>query len=248
MIDPMTGSLIMQGVGQLAGGLFKPRRSKTLPMQESYARSKMGYIPYFDNMMKQGQQQQNMFMPVAQKSAMMGIEAANKPLTQTDIFKGTGAANAILQNQGDAQMAAAGMAANNAGLYGPARAGMLQSTSNNINAAQAGNIANFAANYEAQAPQRMFNASQVAGGMAGAGTNMMTGGIQGATNLYSQGMQDQANIGAQYQAADDAARAEHAQFTSFLTGLPFQMENARNMRALANKTNSTTTNSTKPNG
>jgi len=59
MIDPMTGSMIMQGVGQLAGGLFKPRRSKTLGMQESYARSKMGYIPYFDNMMKQGQAQQN---------------------------------------------------------------------------------------------------------------------------------------------------------------------------------------------
>lgn len=240
MIDPMTGSLIMQGVGQLAGGLFKPRRSKTLPMQEAYARSKMGYIPYFDNMMKQGQQQQNMFMPVAQKSAMMGIEAANKPLTQTDVFKGTGATNAILQNQGDAQMAAAGMNAARSGLYGPARTSMLQGTANNINAAQAANIANFGANYEANAPQRMFNASQVAGGMAGAGTNMMTGGISGATNMYSQGMQDQANIGAQYQAADDAARAEHAQFTQFLTGLPFQMESARNMRALANKTNNPT--------
>jgi hypothetical protein len=235
MIDPVTGSLIMQGVGQLAGGLFRPRRSKTLPMQEAYARSKMGYIPYFDNMMKQGQQQQNTFMPVAQKSAMMGIEAANKPLTQTDVFKGTGAANAILQNQGDAAAESAGLSATRSGLSGPAAMAMRQAPVNSLNAAQAGNIANFAANYEAQAPQRLFNASQVASGMAGAGTNMMTGGIQGATNLYSQGMQDQANIGAQYQAADDAARAEHAQFTSFLTGLPFQMENARNTRAYINK-------------
>ena len=237
MIDPMTGSLIMQGVGQLAGGLFKPRRSKTLGMQESYARSKMGYIPYFDNMMKQGQAQQNQFMPMAQKSAAMGIEAAYKPLTQTDVFKGTGAANAILQNQGDAQMSAAQMRGSQSGLYGPAQAGLMQGTQNSINAAQAGNIAQFGANYEANAPQRYAAATGMANQMAGAGTNMMQGGIQGATNLYSQGMQDQANIGSQYQAADDAARAEHAQFTSFLTGLPFQMENANNMRALAKKTN-----------
>jgi hypothetical protein len=215
-MDPITAGLLTN----IIGSAFKPKAQYNPMMQHQMAamNAKKSYIPYFNNLIKQGSGLQQSYLPKAQKMADMSIEAANKPLSDTDMFKGVGAASAVLQRQGDAVNSNVANVGSQRGLYNP-MGGVLGSgldPNAATNSAVAGNLANFAGQYEMSKPERLSNAYNIANGMANQGTGMMQGGINGAQNAWGDFGQEAGQIGAQQLQAQQAAQAQHAQLMNLL--------------------------------
>jgi hypothetical protein len=99
-MDPITAGLITNVIGSA----FKPKAQYNPMMQHQMAamNAKKSYIPYFNDLIKQGSGLQKSYLPKAQKMADMSMENAVKPLSDTDLFKGIGPMAAVLQRQGDA--------------------------------------------------------------------------------------------------------------------------------------------------
>jgi hypothetical protein len=215
-MDPITAGLITNVVGSA----FKPKAQYNPMMQHQMAamNAKKSYIPYFNDLIKQGSGLQQSYLPKAQKMADMSIEAANKPLSDTDLFKGVGAASAVLQRQGDAVNSNVANVGSQRGLYNPMGGVLGTGLDPNAatNSAIAGNLANFAGQYEMSRPERLANAYNIANGMANQGTGMMQGGISGAQNTWSDFGQTAGQIGAQQLQAQQAAQAQHAQLMNLL--------------------------------
>jgi hypothetical protein len=215
-MDPITAGLITNVVGSA----FKPKAQYNPMMQHQMAamNAKKSYIPYFNDLIKQGSGLQKSYMPKAQKMADMSIENAVKPLSDTDLFKGIGPMAAVLQRQGDAVTSNAANIGSQRGLYNPMGgwlgSGMDPNAGTNAAIAAAG--AQFANQYELGKQDRLNNAFGIANNMAGQGTNMMQGGINGAQGAWSDFGQEAGNIGAQQLQAQQAANAQHAQLMNML--------------------------------
>lgn len=211
-MDPATLGLIANVGSQFLGGLVKKRRNPFEAEQYAALNKSRSRDKYYDSMLKRGEDMANRYAPTMQKMADMSIEAANKPLTATDIFKGTGAASSILQQQGDAAAASATRAANARGLGGGIEAGMSGAARRSVDNAIAGNIGQFASNYELQQPGRLAAAQQVAGGMYGQGMNQQQAAMGGQDQNYANRM----NIMNQMNAFNQQAEDEQTALTSAL--------------------------------
>lgn len=211
-MDPATLGLIANVGSQFLGGLVKKRRNPFEAEQYAALNKSRARDKYYDSMLKRGEDMANRYAPTMQKMADMSIEAANKPLTATDIFKGTGAASSILQQQGDAAAASATRAANARGLGGGIEAGMSGAARRSVDNAIAGNIGQFASNYELQQPGRLAAAQQVAGGMYGQGMNQQQAAMGGQDQNYANRM----NIMNQMNAFNQQAEDEQTALTSAL--------------------------------
>jgi hypothetical protein len=248
-MDPITAGLITNVVGSA----FKPKAQYNPMMQHQMAamNAKKSYIPYFNNLIKQGSGLQQSYLPKAQKMADMSIEAANKPLSDTDMFKGVGAASAVLQRQGDAVNSNVANVGSQRGLYNP-MGGVLGSgldPNAATNSAIAGNLANFAGQYEMSKPDRLNNAYNIANGMASQGTGMMQGGISGAQNAWGDFGREAGQIGAQQLQAQQAAQAQHAQLMNLLGtywGNQYSNQQFNKQAQLQRETNAATIASGKP--
>ena len=195
-MDPATLGLIANVGSQFLGGLVKKRRNPFEAEQYAALNKSRSRDRYYDSMLKRGEDMANRYAPTMQKMTDMSIEAANKPLTATDIFRGTGAASSILQQQGDAASAAATRAANARGLGGGIEAGMSGAAQRSVDNAIAGNIGQFASNYELQQPARFAAAQQAAGGMYGQGLNLQQNfanrmNIMNQMNAFNQQAEDE---------------------------------------------------------
>lgn len=228
-MDPITGALLTQTAGQLMGGLFKPKNNPYMDRMKMAADRKASYIPYFNELVNKGQSQQNMFLPQAQKMANMSIEQANKPLSETDVFRGVTPVTSMLQRQGDQVNSNVANAASQRGLYGPNGTGMGTGINPNgaMDASIAGTMGQFANDWYNNQGNRLNNATQLASGMAGQGTGMMTQGIGGAQNTWGSYGQDMQSLGEQQMNAENLAAQQHAQFMNMLQGYWGQMDQNR---------------------
>lgn len=219
-MDPITGALLTQAGGQLLSGLFKPKTNPYADRMKMAADKKASYIPYFNDLVNNGQKQQNMFLPQAQKMANMSIEQANKPLSETDVFRGISPVTSMLQRQGDQVNANVANSASQRGLYGPNGAGVGTGINPNgaMDASIAGTMGQFANDYYNNQGNRLSNATQLANSMAGQGTGMMTQGIGGAQNTYGSYGQDMQSLGEQQMNAENIAQQQHGQFMNMLQG------------------------------
>lgn len=217
-MDPITAGLITNVVGSA----FKPKAQYNPMQQQQIAamNAKKSYIPYFNDLIKQGSGLQQTYMPKAQKMADMSIENANKPLSDTDLFKGIGPMASVLQRQGDAVTSNAANVSSQRGLWNPAGGFLGNGLDPNAatNSAIAATGANFANQYELGKQDRLNNAYGIASGMAGQGSNMMQGGIQGAQNSWGDFGNQAGAIGAQQLQAQQMADAQHAQLMNMLGG------------------------------
>lgn len=206
-MDPATLGLIANVGSQFLGGLVKKRRNPFEAEQYAALNRSRSRDRYYDSMLKRGEDMANRYAPTMQKMTDMSIEAATKPLTATDIFRGTGAASSILQQQGDAASAAATRAANARGLGGGIEAGMSGAAQRSVDNAIAGNIGQFASNYELQQPGRLAAAQQLAGGMYGQGLNLQQSAMGGQDQNFANRMNIMNQMNAFNQQAEDEQTA-----------------------------------------
>lgn len=206
-MDPATLGLIANVGSQFLGGLVKKRRNPFEAEQYAALNKSRSRDKYYDSMLKRGEDMANRYAPTMQKMTDMSIEAANKPLTATDIFRGTGAASSILQQQGDAASAAATRAANARGLGGGIEAGMSGAAQRSVDNAIAGNIGQFASNYELQQPARFAATQQAASGMYGQGLNLQQSAMGGQDQNFANRMNIMNQMNAFNQQAEDEQTA-----------------------------------------
>jgi hypothetical protein len=243
MIDPIIGGLAMQALNPWIKKMTDPQASQMMNYQKRAMAAKQSYIPYYNQMMNTGKSQQNMYLPQANKMASMGIESAMKPLSETDVFKGTGAANAIIQRQGDTVRSNMATGSASRGLYGPSGYGLGVGVNPNaaIDAQIAGNIGQFSNNWESTKGDRFNAAADRAMGLSQAGTNMANQGAQGAVGLWGQFGQDAQNIGAQElqarQLADQQASGMMGMLSGYWTGMEQRQQAANNLRQSQDQTN-----------
>lgn len=185
------GPLGELGVSLLAGSLLKPNQNPFLAQQQADYARKRRLNNYYDKYLQDQQDLYNKYNPVYQKTTDMAIEAANKPLTSTDTFKGIGPVNDIMNTQNQQSNAAATQVANNAGLYGGARVGLQNSVNNAGQSAITKSLSDFASNYEATAPARMAAAQ----GMAANAYGNASQGMLGAAGALNQSYSDLINTG-----------------------------------------------------
>jgi hypothetical protein len=205
------GPLGELGVSMLAGSLIRPNQNPMLAQQQSDYNRKRRLMNYYDKYLNDQQEMYNKYNPVYQKTTDMAIEAANKPLTATDTFKGVGPVNEIMQTQNQQAGAAAQRAASNAGLYGGARAGLTTAATNAGNSAITKSLADFGANYEANAPARAAAAQGMAAGAYGNASQGMLGTVGALQSGYSDLSNMAQGLGQQRQALlDDATTKQSA--------------------------------------
>jgi len=228
-MDPATLGLIANVGSQFLGGLVKKRRNPFESEQYAALNKSRARDRYFDSMLKRGESMAARYEPTMQKMADINIENANKPLSNSDIFKGVGPAAALLQQQGDAARASATQAATSRGLGGGVSAGMGQSANNAINSAIAGNIGNFASNYELSAPQRLAQAQGIASGMYGQGMGLQQGAMAGSDANMDRRMAIGNQINQFNQAADDEANAMTSALGAGIGGYFGQQAGQRNI-------------------
>lgn len=243
MIDPFVGGILTQALNPWIKKMTDPQASQMMNYQKRAMAAKQSYIPYYNQMMNTGKSQQNMYLPQANKMASMGIESALKPLSDTDLFKGTGAANAAIQRQGDTVRSNMATGSASRGLYGPSGYGLGVGVNPNaaIDSQIAGNLAQFSSNWETTKGDRFNAAADRAMGLAQAGTNMANTGAQGAVGLWGQFGQDAQNIGAQElearRLADERASGLMGMLSSYWTGMEQRQQAASNLRQQQDQTN-----------
>jgi hypothetical protein len=193
----MAGELLNKAAGAAAGplgefaasyltsNLIKPNKNPFYAQQQADYNQKRRLNKYYDKYLSDQQDMYNKYNPVYQKTTDMAIEAANKPLTSTDMFKGLGPTNDIMNTQNQQSQAGAQRVANNNGLYGGARAGLQNSVQNSNNAAIAKSVSDFQGNYEANAPARMAGAQAMAAGAYGNASQGMMSGMGALNAQYS---------------------------------------------------------------
>jgi len=237
MIDPFVGGILTQALNPWIKKMTDPQASQMMNYQKRAMAAKQSYIPYYNQMMNTGKAQQNTYLPQANKMASMGIESAIKPLSETDLFKGTAAANSVLRRQGDQVNSniATGSAAR--GLYGPTGYGLGVGVNPNAatESAIANNLAQFSSNWEMGRGDRLNAAADRAMGLARAGTDMADRGAAGAVGLWGQFGQDAQNIGAQElearKLADERASGMMGMLTGYWNNMQQQQQAAANLRA-----------------
>jgi hypothetical protein len=225
------GPLGELGVSLLASSLIKPNKNPMFAEQQADYAKKRRLMNYYDSYLNDQQQMYNKYNPVYQKTTDMAIEAANKPLTGTDMFKGLGPVNDIM-NQQNAQANAAGIqTANNAGLYGGARTGLMNTVNNAGKNAITKSLSDFQGAYEAAAPQRAAAAQGMAAGAYGNASQGMLGAVSGLNAGYSDLASMAQGLGQQRQATLDEATAKQ----SALMGMLGDMFASKNQQQMFNK-------------
>jgi hypothetical protein len=222
------GPLGELGVSMLASSLIKPNNNPYLAQQQGDYNRKRRLMNYYDKYLNDQQQMYNKYNPVYQKTTDMAIEAANKPLTGTDTFKGVGPVNEIMQTQNQQAGAAASQAANNAGLYGGARQGLLNAATNAGNNAITKSLADFSSNYEASAPARAAAAQGMAAGAYGNASQGMFNAISGLQGGYSDLASMAQGLGQQRQGLLDEATSKQSALMGIL-GDVFASKNNQQM-------------------
>jgi hypothetical protein len=225
------GPLGELAVSYLTSNLIKPNKNPMLAQQQGDYNKKRRLMNYYDSYLNDQQQMYNKYNPVYQKTTDMAIEAANKPLTSTDMFKGLGPVNDIMNTQ-NAQANAAGIqTANNAGLYGGARTGLMNTVNNAGKGAITKSLSDFQGNYEANAPARAAQAQGMAAGAYGNATQGMMGALGGMNQGYSDLANMAQGLGAQNQGALDEATAKQ----TALMGMLGDMFANKNQQQMYNK-------------
>jgi hypothetical protein len=210
------GPLGELGVSMLASQLIKPNKNPFLAQQQADYTKKRRLMNYYDKYLNDQQELYNKYNPVYQKTTDMAIEAANKPLTATDTFKGVGPVNDIMNTQNAQANAAAARTASNAGLYGGARTGLMNTATNAGNNAIAKSLADFSANYEANAPARAAAAQGMAAGAYGNASQGMFNAIGGLQSGYSDLAQTAQGLQQQRQGLLDDATAKQSALMAML--------------------------------
>jgi hypothetical protein len=225
------GPLGELGVSLLASNLIKPNKNPMYAQQQADYNKKRRLMNYYDSYLNDQQGMYNKYNPVYQKTTDMAIEAANKPLTSTDMFKGLGPVNDIMNDQ-NAQANAAGVqTANNAGLYGGARTGLMNTVNNSGKNAIAKSLSDFQGNYEAGAPQRAAAAQGMAAGAYGNAAQGMLGAVGGMNAGYSELSNMAQGLGQQRQGMLDEATSKQ----TALMGMLGDMFANKNQQQMFNK-------------
>lgn len=221
------GPLADMAVSYALNNLIKPNNNPYLAEQKAAYNAKRRQMNYYQSMLDKQDARNKKYQPVYDKMTDMAIEGANKPLTSTDIFKGTGAANEILNNNAQAASAAGAEMASKAGLQGGARVGLQNSINNSNRAAINKNISDFSSNYELQAPQRMAAAAGMAGQQYQDSQNQLMGLLGGMQQGYNELGGMAGELGSSYNAQLAARQGDQAALMQMLGGMRADQQQRR---------------------
>jgi hypothetical protein len=213
------GPLADMAVSYALNNLIKPNNNPYLEQQKSAYNAKRRQMNYYQSMLDKQDARSKKYQPVYDKMTDMAIEGANKPLTSTDIFKGTGAANEILNNNAEQASAAGADMASKAGLYGGQRVGLQNSINNANRSAINKNISDFSSAYELQAPQRMAAAAGMAGDQYNNAQNSLMGLLGGMQQGYNELGSMAGDLGNAYSGQLQARQGDQAALMQMLGGM-----------------------------
>lgn len=213
------GPLADMGVSYILNNLIKPNKNPYLEQQKSAYNAKRRQMNYFQSMLDKQDARNKKYQPMYDKMTDMAIEGANKPLTNTDIFKGLGPANEILNNNAQAASAAGADMASKAGLQGGARVGLQNSINNTNRSAINKSISDFSNAYELQAPARMAAAASMAGQNYQDSQNQLMSMLGGMQQGYNELGNMAAELGNTYNNQLAARQGDQSALMSMLGGM-----------------------------
>lgn len=213
------GPMADMAVSYVLNNLIKPNNNPYLEQQKSAYNAKRRQMNYYQSMLDKQDARAKKYQPVYDKMTDMAIEGANKPLTSTDIFKGTGAANEILNTNAQQASAAGADLASKGGLYGGARVGLQNSINNANRTAINKNISDFSSAYELQAPARMAAAAGMAGQQYQDSQSQLMGLLGGMQQGYNELGAMAGDLGNTYNTQLGARQGDQAALMQMLGGM-----------------------------